>query len=1072
MKRLGKVTGGLVLAALVGLFAACEEVDYSDVVVQFISVTANGGANETSSELYLTFNKPVEGLNIADITLSNIPVVKVNFSEEPVSAEDGYVYTLIVDGLSAAGTVIVKVEKLGFKFEGSPRWTPLYYRVPVSYLSIEDNGSPEQTTTQLFLTFDRVIPDLDNDDISLAGGPAGLKKGELSGPRGAGPVVYTLDINGLEAPGPWQLVVSVAKDGYGFLPSSRQVSVDFYSPAINFMRVEADGDATNKSSMLTLTFDKEITGLRAGDISLDGIPGIIKGALSGPFIEFGDYQYTLLISDFTAGGPLSVSVAKNGFAIANSTRSTTVYYAASVLFSELIANSVNGTTKSIVLYFDKPIAGLSASDIDLDGVAGVIKGELTSAGNQYTLDIRGFTAGGLLSVAVSKTGYTVSGSPRYVSISYSDPVFDTIAEFQSWLNGMRTNTLDLPYKVTLKTLRDGALTVKQVLTAANSSNKYVRIELDPSFTGTIAEKAFENCITLVSIDLKGTRVGLENSVFSGCANLSGVIIGEGVTSIGDGVFSGCASLTSVIIGGGVTSIGDGVFFGCARLMSVTIGAAVASIGDGVFAGCVSLEKINVDKDNETYSSLDGSGVDTGVLYDKEKLELIMFPVAKAGNPFYILPSVETIREYAFAGCNKLESIIIPDSVTSIGVGAFKACAALKSVTIPNSLGKIDKEVFLGCASLERVSFVDPAADPSKVKTIGEAAFKDCAILNNVAIPASVETIEEGAFSSCSGLDSITIAVIGEAGLNIKDKAFSGCGFSSVTLPVSVKSLGKEVFSDCKSLTKIELGDGVETIDEYTLKGCDDLTDLIIGSGVNTITAGALSVCGKLARLSVSASNGSYSATGNVLYNKEGTALLACPPSRAGTFTIPDSVTTIEAFAFKNCTSLSLSTINIPGTVEIIEPGAFAACKSLNTITVGGSGLTETAHFYALNGVLYNFDRDALIAYPAGKTDAFTIPSGSAPGAVNVASIWDYAFYAGNIGSVVIPDSVKAVGKLAFGECSKLVSVDFRGTIPVGAFAVDAFPGDLRSKFYASITQSGTPGVYERASGSPTWSILY
>ena len=90
-----------------------------------------------------------------------------------------------------------------------------------------------------------------------------------------------------------------------------------------------------------------------------------------------------------------------------------------VTFSSVTANgSSTATTTTLTLTFSAAINGLSASDINLSGVSNVSKGTLSGTGPTYTLGISGFTTGGTLSVAVSKSGYNISGSPKTVPIHY------------------------------------------------------------------------------------------------------------------------------------------------------------------------------------------------------------------------------------------------------------------------------------------------------------------------------------------------------------------------------------------------------------------------------------------------------------------------------------------------------------------------------------------------------------------------------------------------------------------------------------------------------------------------------
>jgi hypothetical protein len=1079
MKKFGILAVITVFAAIVGFFTACEEVDYSDEVITFMSVEANGDENTTSTELYLSFNKAVEKFNIADITLSNISVSKVELSE-PVTEGEKVRYTLTVNGLSAGGTVIVKVEKQGYNFKGSPLSTRLFFKVPVDFQGLSDNGISNLTTTQIFLTFDREIGNFSAADITLEGGPEGLIKGELNGPNGSGPVVYTLEVSGFRTSG--QVMVTVSKAGFAFFPSSRPVLISFYTPPIVFMSVTADGNATTQSRLLTFAFDREISGLSADDFILDGISGIRKGA----FIALGydalsqSYKYTLAISEFTQSGTLNVSVSKTGFAINNSTRQVTVYHTISVTLLNVLANSgANGTTESITLVFNQPVEGLTASDIDLTP-ATIIKGEFTSIGNQYTLKISGFTSNVSLRVVVSKSGYTISNSTQNASIIYNAPVFDYVSDFRTWLSGMRTNTNTTAYKVTLTVASDNNsplpdLTIRQVLTSAIASGKYVEITLDVGDTNTTLEvDSFKGCVTLVTIDLQGP-ITLGNTVFSGCTYLT----------------------------------------------TVTIGEEVSITGKSVFTGCSRLSKIEVHEKNNNLSTKDD------VLYNSAGTTLKAYPAAKRGDEFIIpsIPSgvsVTSIEEEAFSGCTNLDYITIPDTVTTIEKYAFKNCTGLREITIPyndsltiidegvfsgctrlakvtiagagdatdfGAITSIEKSAFSGCTSLTTVDFakgdvfitIGEAAFkgcnklasitlPDSIETISKEAFSGCTVLNNVAIPESVTTIEEGAFSDCSGLRVITLVDNDTNNITIGDKAFANSGLTSATLPASVTTFGKEVFSGCTGLTTITIN-GAISIDGDTLKGCSGLTTLAIGQSVNIIAAGALSGCAKLATLTVNVANTTYSAASNVLYTKDGSSLLAYPPARAGSFTIPADVTTIGDSAFKNCTSSGFSSINIPVTVENITGNPFAGCTSLTSITVGASGLTTSPYYYAENGVLYDAAKETLIAYPAGKTGtAFVIPSSAAVGGVKVTTIAVGAFYgAVNITDVEIPTTVGNIAADAFTGCSKLVKVDFKGQIQSTNFNASAFPGDLRSKFYASINALGTPGVYTRPNGtSTTW----
>ena len=232
-------------------------------------------------------------------------------------------------------------------------------------------------------------------------------------------------------------------------------------------------------------------------------------------------------------------------------------------------------------------------------------------------------------------------------------------------------------------------------------------------TKAIADHAFDSQDALTDITLPNSVVSIGDCAFIGCSALANISIPDSVISIGDSAFSSCSALTSISIPNSVANIGDSAFSSCSELTSISIPNSVANIGENAFENCVGLTEINVAADNAAYCS------ENGVLYDKEKTEIIRFPIGKSETSFTIPTGITSICNYAFDTCENLISIIIPDSVTNIGDYVFNTCSGLTSIVIPDGVPSIGSHAFFGCSSLSSVTI------PNTVTSIGNYAFKDC-----------------------------------------------------------------------------------------------------------------------------------------------------------------------------------------------------------------------------------------------------------------------------------------------------------------------------------------------------------
>ena len=287
-----------------------------------------------------------------------------------------------------------------------------------------------------------------------------------------------------------------------------------------------------------------------------------------------------------------------------------------------------------------------------------------------------------------------------------------------------------------------------------------------------------------------TVIAIEEYAFSDCSSLASIDIPSSVTTIGEYAFSDCSRLESINIPSSLTTIGKRAFEYCSRLASIDIPSSVTAIGEQAFINCSSLNEINVDKNNQSYASVDG------VLYTKDMNALNCFPIGKV-----------------------ITNFKIPDGVTSIAMSAFEGCSSLASINIPGSVATIGDRAFYGCSSLASIDI------PSSVTTIGEHAFSNCIRLTSVDMTgSSVTTIGDGAFSVCSRLTSVDMT--GSSVTTIGDGAFYACSsLTSIDLPGSLTTIWKRAFAYCSSLALIDLPSSLTTIDEEAFYGCSSLVSV-------------------------------------------------------------------------------------------------------------------------------------------------------------------------------------------------------------------------------------------------------
>ncbi|MBQ9107373.1 MAG: leucine-rich repeat domain-containing protein [Clostridia bacterium] len=206
-------------------------------------------------------------------------------------------------------------------------------------------------------------------------------------------------------------------------------------------------------------------------------------------------------------------------------------------------------------------------------------------------------------------------------------------------------------------------------------------------------------------------------------------------------------------------------------------------------------------------------------------------------------------------------------------------------------------------------------------------------------------------------------------------AFQGrSNITKITLPDTIKTIGKCAFYECVSLVSIVIPEGVTLIDEAAFAGCTNLKNVTIPSTVESFGAAVFRGCENLESI-----------------------------------TIPEGVTTIPDNGFSSC--LALQTVVIPSSVTIIDNSAFSGCTGLKSVVFG-----ENSKLEFIGGYVF---------YCCSSLESIVIPDG-------VTTIGAKAFYmCESLVSAVIPDTVENIYEYAFGGCNNATIYCHHEELPSG-----------------------------------------
>ena len=426
----------------------------------------------------------------------------------------------------------------------------------------------------------------------------------------------------------------------------------------------------------------------------------------------------------------------------------------------------------------------------------------------------------------------------------------------------------------------------------------------------------------------------------------------------------------------VTKLSADAFWRATNLEVVNIPYSVDIIEIFAFTSNLNLKEINVDEDNQNYTSIDG------VLFNKKATELIHFPANKSTIIYEVPETVKTIKIKSFSQSN-VKSVQLPNDLMNIEQSAFMSSTQLENITIPASVINIGVYAFVGCSSLTDINVSRESHSYTSID--GVLYTHDGTTLiqypigrtdTEYVIEDGTQIIGDGSFMNCSSITKITIP---EGVVMLGPYSFEGTGLKSVTLPSTVEVLGSCAFWKCINLYEVNLNDNLAEMGEAVFGLCESLKRIDIPNGIKFLELGAFIDCTSLEDVKLP----------NTLSDIGVGAFEGCTSLES--ITIPDSTNVIFSLAFNNCTNLK--DIYIPHYV-----------KSIYEVAIGyqynSSGMLELNPITTIHG----YDGTAAETYAIKNNVAFESRGEIPPPSGDL-----------NRDGIVSPDELKKMTVTIFGK---------------------------------------------------------
>lgn len=574
----------------------------------------------------------------------------------------------------------------------------------------------------------------------------------------------------------------------------------------------------------------------------------------------------------------------------------------------------------------------------------------------------------------------------------------------------------------------------------------------PNTTVTIGSNAFSNCgkLTYASLGNSLTRIG--GYAFFNCSVLTEIDVPETTTTIGNGAFQNCSTLALATLHDGLESMGTNTFYGCKDLSTISIPGTVRSIGAGSFDQCLALSSV-------TFAA--GSGTLTIPLFTDSPIRTLRigrnlrYSYSDTESPFrnkstltrvqFTGNYVNEIYHYLLDGCYGIKSITLPEKLQYIRNYAFRGCSSISEITLPSSLESIGGHAFDRCSSLAKLRISD-SSTPLTLST-DNAMFHDCpfeSIYMGRDLEYDTKDLTLAPFYEQMALTSVEI-VNGPVS-KINDGYLYKCKIlPNVSIPGSVKTIGKYAFALNDSLKTAVMDNGVTLIDDYAFFQNKKLVDVGLASTLTKIGQNSFFGCSSLPSLTM---EDSVSSIGRY-------AFASCYILKS--IRLSENLQNIETGLFSNCTSLA--NLTIPASVDSIKGLAFDRCTGLTELTFSNSSTPITVasnkskeglffhsplkSLYLGRNLIYTADLNNGYSPFSNRTDLVNVEF-SQTGTFTVAN--DYLLYGcSSVKNFRLPESLTEIGNYTFSEMDSLEWIEMPNNVEtagVGAFKNDSLLAEV------------------------------